>query len=706
MWPGIEKTEIFRLIRDCLEHRIYHHFENKFVFPDETIGWFDLSIQPVPEGVFILSIDITERLRSESVLRKSEENYHTLFDNMLNGFAYCHMLFDEGHPVDFIYINVNKAFESLTGLKDIIGKKASDVIPGIRESDANLIETYGRVALTGNPETFEVFVKSLNDWYSVSVYSPEKEYFISVFDVITERKLAEESLRKSEDLFNKAFHGSPSPMTIARQTDGSYIAVNDSFLRLIELIRDEVIGRTGQELSLIDAEERKSIRHQLIEHGSLHDIEVKAISKSGKQLYLLTSIENTNLAGEPCTITTMLDITARKEAEEALKKSITQLKKVEKEIIDLNKELETRVLQRTADLAESEERFRQLSEAAYEAIIIHEDGVLLRANDQFFNLFGYKSEELLGKQVMSMTTSRESLEILKKQIESSGFGPYLATGLRKDGTTFPMEVRARKMEYEGRTVRVAAIRDITLNKKAEAELRDRTLELETANKELEAFTYSVSHDLRAPLRSINGFTQVLIEDYSSRLDDEGRRVCSVIQENSKKMGQLIDDLLAFSRIGRSEMVKSLITMKSLVYSIVNELIDSRSRDNIKISIGNICDTPGDPTMIRQVWTNLLSNAIKYSSKKKRAIIKVTCKKADGLHIFCVQDNGVGFDMKYKDKLFGVFQRLHSTKEFEGTGVGLAIVKRIVNRHGGDVWAKSNVGKGASFYFSLPVILKE
>jgi PAS domain S-box-containing protein len=620
MWPGIEKTEIFRLIRDCLEHRIYHHFENKFVFPDETIGWFDLSIQPVPEGVFILSIDITERLRSESVLRKSEENYHTLFDNMLNGFAYCHMLFDEGHPVDFIYINVNKAFESLTGLKDIIGKKASDVIPGIRESDANLIETYGRVALTGNPETFEVFVKSLNDWYSVSVYSPEKEYFISVFDVITERKLAEESLRKSEDLFNKAFHGSPSPMTIARQTDGSYIAVNDSFLRLIELIRDEVIGRTGQELSLIDAEERKSIRHQLIEHGSLHDIEVKAISKSGKQLYLLTSIENTNLAGEPCTITTMLDITARKEAEEALKKSITQLKKVEKEIIDLNKELETRVLQRTADLAESEERFRQLSEAAYEAIIIHEDGVLLRANDQFFNLFGYKSEELLGKQVMSMTTARESLEILKKQIESSGFGPYLATGLRKDGTTFPMEVRARKMEYEGRTVRVAAIRDITLNKKAEAELRDRTLELETANKELEAFTYSVSHDLRAPLRSINGFTQVLIEDYSSRLDDEGRRVCSVIQENSKKMGQLIDDLLAFSRIGRSEMVKSLITMKSLVYSIVNELIDSRSRDNIKISIGNICDTPGDPTMIRQVWTNLLSNAIKYSSKKKRAII--------------------------------------------------------------------------------------
>jgi light-regulated signal transduction histidine kinase (bacteriophytochrome) len=174
-------------------------------------------------------------------------------------------------------------------------------------------------------------------------------------------------------------------------------------------------------------------------------------------------------------------------------------------------------------------------------------------------------------------------------------------------------------------------------------------------------------------------------------------------ENSQKMGHLIDDLLAFSRLSRADMNLSEVDMKTLVNSLYYEITDIQSREKIELNIGNICNSMGDPTMLRLVWTNFLSNAIKYSSRKEKAIISITCIKEMDSCVYCIKDNGVGFDMNYINKLFGVFQRLHSTTDFEGTGVGLAIVQRIVNRHGGKVWAEGEVDKGAAFYFSLPFI---
>jgi light-regulated signal transduction histidine kinase (bacteriophytochrome) len=232
---------------------------------------------------------------------------------------------------------------------------------------------------------------------------------------------------------------------------------------------------------------------------------------------------------------------------------------------------------------------------------------------------------------------------------------------------------------------------------------ERTSQLEAANKELEAFTYSVSHDLRSPLRAIDGFSRIVTEDYDSLLDDEGKRLFNVIRTNTQKMDKLITDLLGLSRVGRNEMNFTLIGMNAMVDSVYSDLMESESKKNIEFNVSDLPDSYADPALTKQIWTNLLSNAIKYSSSQDMGvIIEVGAYTEDGMNIYYVKDNGVGFDPKYAHKLFGIFQRLHSEKEFPGTGVGLAIVQRIARRHGGDVWAEGESGKGATFYFSLPV----
>jgi signal transduction histidine kinase len=232
-------------------------------------------------------------------------------------------------------------------------------------------------------------------------------------------------------------------------------------------------------------------------------------------------------------------------------------------------------------------------------------------------------------------------------------------------------------------------------------VKERTIQLELVNKELEAFSYSVSHDLRTPLRAINGYSMMLKEDYEGKLDAEGNRIIGNIITNASMMGQLIDDLLAFSRLGKKELVSTTIDMQSLAINVVNELLQHDLEKDYQINIGLLPPTEADQGMIKQVLVNLLSNAMKYSSKKSIPEIEIGSKDEATRIIYYVRDNGVGFDMAYAGKLFGVFQGLHSQDEFEGTGVGLALVKRIIDKHKGEVWAEALENNGATFYFSLP-----
>ncbi|MDR3625183.1 MAG: PAS domain S-box protein [Ignavibacteriaceae bacterium] len=243
---------------------------------------------------------------------------------------------------------------------------------------------------------------------------------------------------------------------------------------------------------------------------------------------------------------------------------------------------------------------------------------------------------------------------------------------------------------------------LSMNTELEKRVKQRTEQLEAVNNELETFSYSVSHDLKAPLRAIEGFSRVLLEEHSNQMDEEAKRLFNIVVSNTAHMSRLIEDLLEFSRVTRINMNKVKVDMMKMAGKVFDELKSFENNRNISLSIDDLCPADGDPALLKQVWINLIANAIKFTRPRDTAIIRIGNKVEDGNRIYFIKDNGVGFDMKYSQNLFGVFQRLHKYKDFEGTGVGLALVERIIKRHGGKIWADSKLDEGASFYFTLNI----
>jgi len=403
---------------------------------------------------------------------------------------------------------------------------------------------------------------------------------------------------------------------------------------------------------------------------------------------------------------------------------------------------ELHVLRRPTEY-ETDERYRHFffnnTDMAYFASL---DGYFEELNDNFRLVLGYSTEELLNRRFIDFihpddveSTLRE-MKNLSEGITTTKFVNRYRTktndykylewnatvnvkankiyGIARDVTqarTAEGELALEKIEKEYQSERLLlanenlerAKNDIRkLNEDLERKVIERTAQLEFANKELESFSYSISHDLRAPLRALSGNATILREDYASKFDEEGAQFLQSIIRNSKKMGVLIDDLLAFSKLGRKQVTVSNIDMNELLGQIAPTLV-KEGQQNPELIIGNLLPAVGDSSLVKQVWINLISNAIKYSRLKPKTVIEIGAYNENGFVTYFVKDNGAGFDMRYYDKLFGVFQRLHSQEEFEGTGIGLAIVQKIVNRHNGIVWAESILGQGSTFYFTLPSI---
>jgi PAS domain S-box-containing protein len=373
---------------------------------------------------------------------------------------------------------------------------------------------------------------------------------------------------------------------------------------------------------------------------------------------------------------------------------------------------------------------RSLLEASLDPLVtISPHGKITDVNSAAEKVTGRLREELIGADFSDYFTDPEKARLGYQQVFKEGLVQDYELEVRhRDGSTTPVLYNASVYRDQGgEAVGVfAAARDITTRKRAEEEVRRlneeleqrvrlRTAQLEASNKELESFSYSVSHDLRAPLRALDGFSRILLEEYRSQLPSKAQRYLDFVRDGASHMGNLIDGLLALSRLGRQELKRRPVEVAELVKQSMGDLRADVEGTAAEFVVGSLPSCNADPLLLRQVFVNLLSNALKFSRKQEKVRIEIGALRAHEaaqapVHVlrlldpdswvYYVRDNGVGFDMRYADKLFGVFQRLHRQEEFKGTGIGLATVQQIIHRHGGQVWAEAEVGKGATFYFTL------
>jgi PAS domain S-box-containing protein len=376
------------------------------------------------------------------------------------------------------------------------------------------------------------------------------------------------------------------------------------------------------------------------------------------------------------------------------------------------------VLESNRDITQSraiERRFQNLIEAAPDAIVVvNRNGTIEIVNAQAENLFGYTRTELIGQAIEILVPPNvgSTHAVHRQQYFADPHARAMGVGLdlrarRKDGSQVPVEISLSPLETHEGTLICSAIRDVTVQRAAtesiqalNVALQQKIGDLNALNKEMEMFSYSVSHDLRAPLRHIDGFARILIEEHSSELSPGAARYLAQVIEAANHMGALIDDLLALGRVGRREMTLRSADLDTILKTAMADLPPGTENKPIEWKIDPLGEAWCDPGLLKLVFSNLLGNAVKFSRTRSTPLVEIGKQEKNGTPVYFVRDNGVGFDAQYADKLFGVFQRLHSQQDFEGTGVGLATVRRIIQRHGGEVWAESRLGHGATFFFTL------
>lgn len=494
---------------------------------------------------------------------------------------------------------------------------------------------------------------------------------------------AQQLAAEIEDLYERAPCGYHSV-----NRDGVFVHMNSTELAWLGYTVDEVIGKL-RFLDVVAPEFRQVVQEnfpRLLQGGTTDNIEYELVRKDGSRFPV--SVNATAVVDEEgrfiMSRTTMFDISALNAARSQLVEANAFLDTVVENIPSM-------IFVKHADSL----RFARINRTEEIMLGMPREQVVGKSD---YDLFPKEQADFFTAKDREVLASREVVDIQQEAIRTPHGERILHTlkiGLR-DASDNPQYLLGISHDITERIQAEERIRALA------ADLEVRANQLETANKELESFSYSVSHDLRSPLRAIDGFSRLLEEDYQQVLDAEGKRLLSVIRQNSQRMGVLIDDLLAFSKLGRKTLAVDRIDMNELVAEALVDVRAAAPATTAEVRLGDLPAATGDRVLLRQAWINLISNGIKYSSKKDKPEVVIGSRPGEnGSIVYFVQDNGVGFDMQYYDKLFGVFQRLHRAEEFPGTGVGLAIVQRVVARHGGRAWAEAQPDKGATFYFSIP-----
>jgi PAS domain S-box-containing protein len=675
-----------RTLKECIKGiRPEYRTEERVVWPDGTVRWLETYGRGTygADGRLVnlsgVVRDVTDRKRLEEARLRSEEKF-------AKAFHACPDYMVISRLSDGRFLEVNPEFTRVTGYsaQDVIGHSGEEI--GIWKRPADLLRF--RATLRAKGAVRDMMTEFVCKGGSVihckiasAVWQMDGEAVaITIARDLTELERAELHSWQAERKFRAVFETSPEPVSITRLRDSRILEVNEACAQLIGVPREALLGQPTTDLApYVEPADRHRVMKMLAEGGRVDNHMTRRVRPDGRKIDLLESCKTVVLEGETCIVWSWRDVT------------------------------EVHSVQRA--LAESERRYRSLFDAALDYImVISPDGVLIDMNPSACKSLGYSREEALGAHFSKIIDPAALDRMLPRVAEVTERRKI--RGEReircKDGRVVAVEFAASSLP-DGNVL--AVVRDVSERKRAEADLselnisleqrvRDRTEELEAANRELDSFSHSVSHDLRAPLFQIGGFATLLRKDRDSSLSVEALRFVERIEHGADQMGQLLERLLEFSSAGRGALRRAPVDMQAMVGEVLLMLRGPESA-RAEIRVAELPSVKGDAMLLRQVWQNLLGNALKFSRRAQAPQIEIGAERRGGEVEFFVRDNGAGFDMRQAGKLFGVFERLHTAEEFEGTGAGLSIVKRIVERHGGRITAAGEPGRGACLRFTLP-----
>ncbi len=608
--------------------------------------------------------DISEEKQKKEALQESEQRFRNLSDAAFDG-----VIVSEGGTV----VDVNERFLKLFGYDnkdEVIGMRSTDFVTPqgkvvVEEKVSSRSETpYEVVGIRRDGTLIDLEVCGRDVRYQ------GKRARVAALRDITERKAAESVLKASETRFRLLFDNNPQPMWVYDRITERFLEVNESATRIYGYDRAEFLALKLMDIQYPPTETLATADKLGRPSPGSCDSRAERTHrlKNGNFIQVEATFHPMVFEGRDAMLMVNQNITERKEAERALK--------------------------------DSEERFRLLSESAFEAVIIHKDYSVVEANQAFVKMFGYEDLAEL-KQVAVLDLVQPSYrEMVRNKVDTGDSGRYEMEMVTKDGRSLVVEVRGRAIPYAGGIARVATLNDITERKRTEEMLRLRADELARSNRELEQFAYVASHDLQEPLRMISSYIDLLSRRYRGVLDGDADEFIGFAVDGAKRMKQQIDDLLAYSRVNRMGTAFIPLQCSDVIESVLANLRLAIEESRAEITVGALPSLMGDAVQLAQVFQNLLSNAIKFR-KPSNVCISIDSEDNDKEWIISVKDNGIGIDMEYSERIFLIFQRLHTVSEYPGTGIGLAICKKIIERHGGRIWVESKNGEGSTFRFTIP-----